>query len=145
MLAEAQRLSMLRTMGVDVYRLRSIEVPVGPAAVIAAAASVAVICPQAASAGLARFRDQLPRALGLVPERVRWQAAEAADLAQDAVAYVALGTEAARALGVQLSTMQQNRSTIAVTAEPAALLRDAAAKRALWHALKAVVHRLRDN
>ena len=145
MLAEGQRISMLQAMGVDVYRLRSGNAPVDPAGVVIAGASVAVICPGLASAGLTRFRAQLPRALGLAPERVQWHAADSADLAQDAMAYVALGIEAARALGVQLSTMQQNVSVIAVTADPAALLRDATAKRALWHALKPVVHRLRGN
>lgn len=145
MLAEAQRLSMLQTMGVDVYRLRGGDAPNAGAAVGAGEASVAVICPRAASAGLARFRDQLPRALGLGAERVRWHEAGGADIAQDAAAYLAIGSEAARALGVQLSTMQQNNSVIAATAEPAALLRDAAAKRALWQALKPVVRRLRGN
>ena len=49
----------------------------------------------------------------------------------------------ARALGVHLSTMQQNATAIAAVGEPAALLRDGAAKRALWQALKSVARRLR--
>ena len=51
----------------------------------------------------------------------------------------------ARSLGVSLSTMQQNAKTIASIGEPATLLRAAAAKRALWQALKPVARRLRDN
>lgn len=140
MLAEAQRLSLLRTMGIEVFRLRAAA---EPAAVAASAdsgsANVAVIC--ARDALSARFKAQLPRALGIADDRLHW-CDTGTSAPADAAAYVVIGTEAARALGVQLSTMQQNASIIAATAEPAMLLRSGAAKRALWQSLKPVARRL---
>ena len=137
--AEAQRLSLLRTMGIDVFRLRATGAPATPASV-AGPVGVAVIC--ARDAVPERFRQQLRRALGVVEERAQW--CEIGVSVPAAAAYVVIGTEAARALGVQLSTMQQNTSVIAATAEPAMLLRGAAAKRALWQSLKPVARRLRE-
>jgi hypothetical protein len=141
MLAERQRSALLQAMGVDVYRLRSAaQTPAATPDASAVNASVMVVCPRGAD--LARFRTQLPHALGVAAERLHWcDGGDAHALAH--AAYVAIGAAAARVLGVQLSTMQQNAAVIATTAEPAALLRDGAAKRALWQALKPVARRLR--
>jgi hypothetical protein len=145
MLAERQRSALLQAIGVDVYRLRSsvARTPAPMPDTSAANANVVVVCPRDADARLARFKTQLPHVLGVAAERLHWCDGEAAyPLAR--IAYVAIGVAAARALGVQLSTMQQNTTVIATTAEPSALLRDAAAKRALWQTLKPVARRLRD-
>jgi len=139
MLAEAQRVSMLQTMGIDVYRLRAADVRLPAADALVSALKIAGVC--VSDAVPARLRGQLSRALGAPDDSVHW--CNVGDgVPDDAAAYVVIGTEAARALGVQLSTMQQNTAIIAATAEPAALLRDAAAKRALWQILKPVAHRL---
>ena len=146
MLLEAQRLSVLQAMGIDVYRLRMADTPAtAPARDAAAvtAATVAVIGKRDAIS--ARLQAQLPRALGIANERVQWGDVSAAHLPGNAAAYVVIGTAGARALGVHLSTMQHNATVIAATAEPAALLRDGAAKRALWQILKPVARRLRGN
>jgi len=146
MLLEAQRLSVLQAMGIDVYRLRMADAPATAPARDAAAvhgATVAVIGKRDAIP--ACLQAQLPRALGIANECVQWGDVSAAHLPENAAAYVVIGTEGARALGVQLSTMQQNATVIAATAEPAALLRDGAAKRALWQILKPVARRLRGN
>ena len=146
MLAEAQRLSVLHAMGIDVYRLRAPDAPASASArddAADAGATVAVIGKRDAIP--ARLQAQLPRALGVANERVHWGDVTAAHLPENAAAYVVIGTEGARALGVQLSTMQQNATLIAATAEPAVLLRDGAAKRALWQILKPVARRLRGN
>jgi DNA polymerase III psi subunit len=144
MLAERKRSALLQAMGVDVYRLRSIaaRTPAATPDASAVNANVIVVCPRDADARLARFKTQLPHALGVAAERLHWSdGVHAHALAQ--AAYVAIGAAAARALGVQLSTMPQNGHMIVTTAEPAALLRDGAAKRALWQALKPVARRLR--
>ena len=142
MLAEAQRLSMLQAMGIDAYCLRT-AAAAAPPLTQAIARGVAVIGER--NAIPARLHAQLPRALGVAAERVQWCDVSAADLPENAAAYVVIGTEAARALGVQLSTMQQNATVIAATAEAAALLSDGAAKRAFWQILKPVARRLREN
>ena len=146
MLAEVQRLTMLQAMGIDVYRLRTAEAAASVLTfddVAVADVSVAVIGKSAAIP--ARFRAQLPRALGVAERHLQWCDVAAARLPEDAAAYVVIGTEGARALGIQLSTLQQNATVIAATAEPDALLRDGAAKRALWQILKPVARRLRGN
>jgi hypothetical protein len=140
MLAEAQRASMLQVMGIDVYRLR---VTAAPAAEAARTHAAAIVVIGANAAVPAHFKLQLPRALGTSAPCVHW-CDISAKIADDAAGYVAIGTEAARALGAQLSTMQQNRSIIATTAEPPALLCSGAAKRALWQVLKPVARRLRE-
>jgi len=141
MLAEAQRASMLQIMGIDVYRLRATIAPAAADAARQLAAAIVVIGANAAVP--AHFKLQLPRALGVAAPRVHW-CDIGATIADDAAGYVAIGTEAARALGAQLSTMQQNRSIIATTAEAPALLGSGAAKRALWQVLKPVARRLRE-
>lgn len=140
MLAEAQRVAMLQTMGIEVYRLRAASVEPAAAALGADAGALVICAPVALPAP---SRTQLQRALGVAAQRVHWCDCSGAALPQNAAAYVAIGTEAARALGVQLSTMRQNCSVIATTAEPTDLLRDGAAKRALWQTLKPVARRLR--
>jgi len=142
MLAEAQRLSLLQAMGIDTYCLRKADAVV-PARAEGIVDAVVVIGKRNAIS--LRLHAQLPRALGVAAERVQWCDVAAAHLPENAAAYVVIGTEAARALGVQLSTMQQNATVIAATAEPPALLSDGAAKRALWQILKPVARRLREN
>jgi len=144
MLAETQRTAMLQTMGVDVYRLRGAGRERSDASSNASAADVIVICPRVARAGLTRFGAQLPLALGIASGHIHWCDAEDAAALPAAPAYVAIGTQAARTLGIQLSTMQQNSAVLATTAEPAGLLHDSAAKRALWQALKPVTRCLRE-
>src|SRR5690349_4320454 len=109
MLAEAQRLSLLGAMGIDIYRLRAAPAPTGvndPVDAANGGSDVVVVCPRTARTRLDRFSAQLPRALGIAAERVRWCDAEDAVLAAAAAGYIAVGAAAARALGVQLSTMQ---------------------------------------
>jgi len=137
MLAEATRLSVLQAMGIEVYHLRAVAAPVH---MRAHDAKIVVV---GAAAVPGRLRMQLPGALGVAAERVHWYEVDAS-VPDDAAGYVVIGTEAARALGVQLSTMQQNTAIIAATAEPAALLHDGAAKRALWQVLKPVARRLHE-
>ncbi len=109
---------------------------------------LAVVCARGvrADARLARLFKHLPQTLSVAAAAIDWLEAgsdgELAD-AVDASAYLVLGAAMARALGVQLSTMQQNTATIAVTAEPALLPGAAADKRALWQVLKPVARRLR--
>jgi hypothetical protein len=141
MLAETQRVSILRAMGIEVFRLRAAAAPDAVVEAGFGSAQVVVVCTSQAVPG--RFRAQLPYALGIAPERVRWCEREA-EAPEDAAAYVVIGTEAARALGVQLSTMQQNRSIIAATADVPDLLRDGSARRALWQSLKPVARRMRE-
>ena len=147
MLAEAQRQSTLQAMGIDIYRLRTAPEST-PArsredGALALDAMLAVIGRRGALP--ATFKAQLPRALGIAAPRVQWYDVSATDLPETAAAYVVIGTEAARALGAQLSTMRQNAALIATTAEPADLLRGGAGKRALWQILKPVARRLREN
>jgi hypothetical protein len=143
MLAETQRLSVLQAMGIDVYRLRPADAPASRDEAAASDAIVAVIGRRDAIP--ARLPAQLSRALGIAAQRLQWCEMGGARLPENAAAYVVIGTEAARSLGVQLSTMQQNATVIAATAEPAALLRDGAARRALWQILKPVARRLHGN
>ena len=157
---DSEHLRMLAAMGVDVYALRtSMFSPVAAAAAHAHAVTGAtlaqadaprlvVACAQNArrDARLVRLFAQLPQTLGIPVAAIGWIEADAAgNLASppSAPAYLVLGAAMARVLGVQLSTMQQNSSTIAVTAEPAQLPGSAADKRALWQALKPLAQRLR--
>jgi len=141
MLAEAQRLSMLRAMGIDVFQLRAMAAQASATDPAGGDATVAIVCLKEATA--LRFKAQLPRALGIAEDHLQW-CDVGAPVPGDAGAYVVIGTEAARALGAQLSTMQQNRSLIATTAEPSDLLRGGAAKRALWQVLKPIARRVRE-
>lgn len=144
MLADVQRLSILQAMGIDVYRLRTAAAPASSHDDAAVSHGIVAVIGRR-QAVPARLPAQLPRALGIAPARLQWWDVGAAPLPENAAAYVAIGTEAARSLGVQLSTMQQNATVIAATAEPAVLLRDGAARRALWQILKPVARRLRGN
>lgn len=152
---DATRLHLLEAMGIDVYALHMRAPSPALAAVREASASpmdrlssrLAVVCAQGVrtDARLARLFKHLPQAFGISSGAIDWIDADAsgalADVA-DAQAYLVLGAAMARALGVQLSTMQQNTATIAVTAEPAQLPGAAADKRALWQALKPIARRL---
>jgi hypothetical protein len=159
MLADAQRLDMLAAMGVDVYRLRGTsaasahEVAVGATRHESighevADAQVVVVCArdQRHAATHARLLAALPRALGVAPSALGWLEAGAdgsLGAPPPASAYIVLGTSLIRSLGAQLSTKQQSATTIAVCADPGGLIRDGAAKRQLWQALKPVARRLR--
>ena len=151
---DAARLRLLEAMGIDVYALRA-HAPVRAAVAQANAAGetqtqtrLAVVCANGVrrDARLARLFAQLSHTVGVSAASIEWLEADAdGELAGagDAPTYLVLGAPMARALGVQLSTMQQSTVTIAVTAEPAQLPGAAADKRALWQALKPIVHRLR--
>ena len=151
---DATRLRLLEAMGVDVYALRtralSPAVATDEADVPARGSSrLTVVCAQGvrADARLARLFRHLPQAFGISSAAIYWIEADAngelIDIA-DAQAYLVFGAAMARALGAQLSTMQQNTATIAVTTDPAQLPGMAADKRALWQALKPLARRLRE-
>lgn len=150
---DATRLRMLEAMGIDVYALRAQNAPtartVSPARTDAPSSpSLAVISAKGVrdAERLARLFKHLPQVFGIAPETIEWiEAGADGELANavDATAYLVFGAAMARSLGVQLSTMQQNTVTIAVTADPAQLPGSAADKRALWQTLKPIARRLR--
>jgi hypothetical protein len=153
---DAQRLRLLEAMGIDVYALRAHDAVPVRAAVSTTNASgeaqaqtrLAIVCASGVrrDARLARLFAQLPQTVGVAAGAIEWLEADAnGELAGagDVPAYLVLGAAMARALGVQLSTMQQSTVTIAVTADPAQLPGAAADKRALWQTLKPIVRRLR--
>ncbi|HEX7915888.1 hypothetical protein [Rudaea sp.] len=152
---DAARLHMLEAMGIDVYalRARTVATKIANAADASlatgpASTRLAVVCARSARADarLARLFKHLPHTLGVSAGAISWLEADVngeLDDVADAPAYLVLGAAMARALGAQLSTMQQNTATIAVTADPAHLPGIAADKRALWQALKPVARRLR--
>ena len=152
MLDGQQRRQLLGAMGIDVYLLRG-AAAAAPAVADAAAVvdsngiGVVVACTATALSEprTQRLRTLLPLALGVDAARVAWIPADAkGDLAEvpSVPAYLALGADMPRALGAHLSTMQQMSATIAAADAPAASLRDALAKRALWQALKPLARRL---
>jgi hypothetical protein len=147
---ETRRRELLQAMGVDVYLLRSSQVG---AVVVGEGIEAASVSPEpndldlvvASAADAARdpaaqrLRALLPLALGLPAERIRWITAAAGGVLPDppaARAYLALGADMPRALGANLSTMQQMSVTLAAADEPASSLRDGLSRRALWQALK---------
>ncbi len=158
-MVDAQRLRVLMVMGVDVYALRSrtvaddgmmqsVTASTSASAEVAAPPRLVVVCAQDVrrDARLAPLLAQLPRALGIAGAAIGWLEADAqGTLATPpfAPAYLVFGAAMARSLGVQLSTMQQSSSTIAVTADPTQLPGSAADKRALWQTLKPLAQRLR--
>jgi len=151
MLAEAQRRGVLSAMGIDVYLLRGgaahAHAATGADAPQQAAAELIVVCARADEGGTARLRNLLPLALGVELGRVRWIEADArGNLPEvpNAPAYLALGAAMPRALGANLSTMQQNSATIAAADDATLSLRDSLSKRALWQALKPLARRLRN-
>ncbi|MBS0582996.1 MAG: hypothetical protein JSS42_07830 [Proteobacteria bacterium] len=159
-MSNATRLSVLEAMGIDVYALRTrADAGVRAASALPSATTgdiadapraprLAIVCARGirADARLARLFRLLPQTFGIAAAAIEWLEAGAdGELAgtTDAPGYLVIGAAMARALGVQLSTMQQNATTIAVTAEPSSLPGTAADKRALWHSLKPLARRLR--
>ena len=159
-MVDLERLRMLTAMGIDVYELRSRVLPsaapsqrmktvtqsTGPD--VSTAPRLVIVCAQDVrrDARFVRLFAQLPQALGVTEATIEWietDARGALASPPSAPAYLVFGAAMARALGVQLSTMQQNSSIIAVTAEPAQLPGSAADKRALWQVLKPLAQRLR--
>lgn len=155
MLAEAQRLQTLAAMGIDVYLLRARgaasesaqPLQALDADAISATPALVVACAHSGNADThaTRLRMALPLALGISPSRIVWIEPDASGalMLPAAVAYLALGTELAQALGGQLSTMQQSSAVIAVADAPRACLGNALARRALWQALKPIARHLR--
>ena len=159
MLDELQRRELLHAMGIDVYRWRDGALAEGstqsasssaPAPTQSDAGGLALViaCPadhnRDAAAG--RLRALLPLALGVPDEHIRWISADPRGALPEppaARAYLALGREMPRALGANLSTMQQMSALIAAADEPAASLRNGLSKRALWQALKPLARQLR--
>jgi hypothetical protein len=158
MLAEAQRLQTLAAMGIDVYLLRTRGAAVGEAAAEAGpslqapiagakAGSLALVvaCAQGGDADTPRLRAALPLVLGISATRIVWIEPDVAGTLASppaAPAYLALGADVARALGEQLSTMQQMSAVIAVADAPRACLGNGLARRALWQALKPIARHL---
>jgi len=161
MLDDGCRLEVLAAIGIDVYRLRAPR----PALAVGSSAALADTVDSAALAELAlrlavacdaRLRrdaraasqlDQVVRALGVDAGAVAWvdAAASGALAALPQVdAWLMVGAAAARAISAQLPLDRQNSATIAVSAEPADWMRDAAARRALWQSLKPLARRLSD-
>ena len=160
MLAEAQRLQTLAAMGIDVYLLRTrgagvpeigettlqADAPVAGAS--ASLPALVVACAQGVDAATPRLRAALPLALGIAATRIVWiepDAAGALAAPPAAPAYLALGADLARALGEQLSTMQQRSAVIAVADAPRACLGSGLARRVLWQALKPIARHLQRN
>jgi hypothetical protein len=153
MLAEAQRLQTLAAMGIEVYLLRAHGAAVvgetalqaqAPAADANMLPALVVAC--AADAATPRLRAALPLALGISTARIVWIEPDAAGAfvsPPPSPAYLALGADLARALGEQLSTMQQMSAVIAVADAPRACLGNGLARRALWQALKPIARHLR--
>ena len=157
MLDDGRRLELLAAIGIDVYRLRR---PVGEAAPagdpVAAPADrsagdsgrLAIVCQRDVRVA---GRSKLPiaallRALRVGADAVTWVETStdgSVSALPDLPAYLMIGAAAARAASAQLKLTQQQRATIVVTDEAPTLLRDAAAKRALWQALKPLARRLR--
>jgi DNA polymerase III psi subunit len=148
MLDEASRLEVLAAIGIDVYRLRAADVARATSPV-AKAGQLVVACAHGAGRdpSLARLLPQLLRALGIddaAVHRIKTAADGSLAALPQAPAYLMIGAATARACSAQLSIEQQNALTLVVIDdEPAAALRDAAAKRALWQQLKPLVRRLR--
>jgi hypothetical protein len=156
MLAEAQRLQALSAMGIDVYLLRTrgarvpavgetlqAEAPDAEANTLPPALVVA--CAHGVDADTPRLRAALPLALGISAARIVWiepDGSGALASPPSAPAYLALGADLARALGEQLSTMQQMSAVIAVADAPRACLGSSLARRALWQALKPIARQL---
>jgi DNA polymerase III psi subunit len=153
----AAHLRMLEAMGIDVYALRrndaaqASSLPVaGSTADSVTPTSTRLVVVSARGtrrdARLARLFAHLPQAFGIDEAAIAWFEADAAGALGEPPAagvYLVLGAAMARALGAQLSTMQQNTAVIAVTADTNVLPGDAAAKRALWHTLKPLARCLR--
>jgi hypothetical protein len=154
MLAEAQRLQTLAAMGIDVYLLRTQGAAVaGEAALQAQPAADAntllpalvVACAPGVDEHTPRLRAALPLALGISAARIVWIEPDVAGALAPppSPAYLALGADLARALGEQLSTMQQISAVIAVADAPRACLGNGLARRALWQTLKPIARHLR--
>ena len=156
MLAEAQRLQTLAAMGIDVYLLRTcgagapavgetLQVEVSVAGANASLPALVVACAHGVDADTPRLRAALPLVLGIAAARIVWiEPDRAGALAAPPAAptYLALGADLARALGEQLSTMQQMSAVIAVADAPRACLGSGLARRALWQALKPIARHL---
>lgn len=159
MLADAQQLQTLAAMGIDVYLLRTSSVctassieneaappPMSVEQSLSDGVALIVACAHGADPRGAYLRRALPLALGIASSRIVWIEPDASGklaVPQAAAAYLALGAELARALGEQLSTMQQMSSVIAVADAPHACLDNGLARRALWQALKPIARHLR--
>jgi hypothetical protein len=133
MLAEARRCELLAAIGIDRYLRRAAAAPIG----------LVVVCERTELEGESARRLQrwLPAAIGLAAHQIRWLAADGARLPPlpPARALLVLGERlaplAARSLRTELAC--------AVADAPAASLRDAMTKRALWQALKPIARCLR--
>jgi DNA polymerase III psi subunit len=152
MLDEGSRMAVLAAIGIDLYRLRTVDAKGEALAAQSAVGEperLVVACAHGAGrdARLARLLPQLLRSLGVADAAVR-RIETAADGSLGALpqapAYLMIGDATARACAAQLPIEQQNALTLVVIgAEPAAALRDTAAKRALWQQLKPLARRLR--
>lgn len=151
MLDDGRRRELLAAIGIDVYCLRATAGAVEEAAPAYAAARVTravIACPAGtrSDAKLAKPFAHLVRALGLGADDAAWVETDGDRLKAalpNVSCYLMLGATAARACSAQLSLEQQTAATIAVAAESAEAFGDGPARRALWHAIKPLVRRLR--
>jgi len=155
MLDDGRRLEILAAIGVDVYRLRA-AVPAASAQDVATPAigtassnvsRIAVVCARGvrdAGNGTSPLRPIL-RALGVDEAAAHWveiSGDRPPGALPDLPAYLMIGATAAHAASQQLTLTRQQHVTIVITPEADAMPRDAAAKRALWQALKPLARRL---
>jgi len=155
MLDEGRRLDVLAALGIDVYRLRAPGARHAATSCAGATADAApavaprlvIACDAAArrDTRMVRPLNHVVRALGIDSNEVAWieSAANGSFVALPPVdAYLLIG--AAQRCAAALPIERQNAATIALTAEPADMMRDGATRRALWQALKPLARRLRD-
>ena len=158
MLDDDSRLEILAAIGVDVYRLRAVT-GIGtnePAAAKQgtagrhenAAPRLAIACDNGVRLDprCVRLFAQIARALDVADSSIAWidiTADRELTALPDVPAWLMIGAAAARNCSAHLSLAQQGAVTIAVAAEPSDLGRGAAARRALWQALKPIARRLR--
>jgi hypothetical protein len=154
---DERRRELLAAIGIESYCLRVTQA--GADAGLAAAESpaardapasvrVVIACPREVrrDARLAQPLRQLACALGVDAAAAAWVETDGDPIdaaLPDVDCYLMLGAAAARACSAQLSLERQGTATIAVSAEPGELFRDAAGRRALWQSLKPLLHRLR--
>jgi DNA polymerase III psi subunit len=158
MLDEGSRLAVLAAIGIDVYRLREActqgetsgaAVALGGRSAVAEPARLVVACIHGAgrNPSLARLLPQLLRSLGVADaaaRRIETAVDGSLTALPEAPAYLMIGAAAARACSAHLSIERQNTlMLVVIDDEPAIVLRDAAAKRALWQQLKPLARRLR--
>ena len=138
-------LRRLAEIGIDVYVLRGSQVAgtsMPPAAASGAAAERRIVVVLADQAVAPRLLGDVRRAFAFARVGCRFEPSVDEDALATADALVAFGDARARAAGACLPTARQQSIGWVVLAEPAALARDAVAKRAMWSELKRMLRGL---